>query len=172
MKLQVSHLPCFFARCPCLIQKKKRLVRHTCPRNFPQMGPMTSQGRTDPGPGWAILLLRRTNTHSWPDHRLLYLENANTDRLVVTSLAPERAAWRRGNVRVSGVARRAVAVVSVSPPWWYGTSNRYLIPETRRVFTLLEYGYGLISIYVDFLMGDNLYPAGTRVYPVVTGIGS
>jgi hypothetical protein len=40
--------------------------------------------------------------------------------------------------------------------------NGYPIPETRRVFTLLGYGYGLISITVGFLMGDNLYPAGTR----------
>jgi hypothetical protein len=40
--------------------------------------------------------------------------------------------------------------------------NGYPTPETWRVFTLLGYGYGLISIPVGFLMGDNLYPAGMQ----------
>jgi hypothetical protein len=40
--------------------------------------------------------------------------------------------------------------------------NGYPISEIRRIFTLLGYGYGLISILVGFLMGDNLYPVGTR----------
>jgi hypothetical protein len=41
--------------------------------------------------------------------------------------------------------------------------NGYPLPETRRVFTLLGDGYGLISKPTGFLMGDNLNPTGTRV---------
>jgi hypothetical protein len=40
--------------------------------------------------------------------------------------------------------------------------NGYPTPETRQIFTLLWYRYGLISIPMGFLMGDNMYPAGTR----------
>jgi hypothetical protein len=45
--------------------------------------------------------------------------------------------------------------------------NGYPIPETWRDFTLLGYGYELISIHVGFLMGNNV-PSGY----IGTGVGS